>query len=281
MITCIGASHWDTIAQATYPIRPSNDVPGHVTRRPGGVAYNVARALAKRKRPVQLLTAIGKDTDGNVLLNEARFAGIEMRHVVQISPRTDQYLAIETPSGELFGAVADTACIEAAGMSLFDGVMAKGLDGIVLMDSNLPPQVLDALVSSPMLRRADVRLVPASPAKATRFLGMLSQQKPMIYANMAEANVLLPGVYSDASAAALALCDHGARAALVTHGSNDAAYAEGGRVIGASPPPVRGSVTGAGDALIAGHIAAQLDGRTPWDALNAGLRAAADHIRRA
>ncbi|MBB5514709.1 sugar/nucleoside kinase (ribokinase family) [Rubricella aquisinus] len=277
-ITCIGASHWDTIAQATHPIRPSDDVPGQVVRRPGGVAYNIARALAARRLKVQLLTAVGADADGDILINEAQLAGIDMRHAARLNHTTDQYVAIEGISGDLFGAVADARCLEQAGMRLFDGVMEKGLGGIVLLDSNLTLSTLDTLVSSPLLRRADVRLVSASPAKVTRFMGLLTQTSPMIYANLAEANALLPGTYREATAAALALCDMGARAALVTHGAGEAAYADGGRVIAASPPPVRGGVTGAGDALIAGHVAAQIDGRADWDALNAGLRAAANHI---
>jgi pseudouridine kinase len=278
LITCIGASHWDSIAQATHPIRPSDDVPGHVLRRPGGVAYNIARALAARRMKVQLLTAVGSDADGSILVNEAQLAGIDMRHAVRLNRPTDQYIAIEDNSGDLFGAVADARCLELAGMSLFDGVIEKGLSGIVLLDSNLPRAVLDMLVSSPLLRRADLRLVPASPAKVARFSGLLTHAAPMIYANLAEANALLPGKHGEATAAALALCDLGARAALVTHGAGEAAYAEGSRVIAASPPPVRGGVTGAGDALIAGHVAAQVEGRADWDALNAGLRAAAKHI---
>ena len=100
-----------------------------------------------------------------------------------------------------------------------------------------------------------------------------------VYANIAEANAILAGVFDDTKAAAAAFVEQGAKAALVTDGARPAAFADSEQVVTAAPPPVIvGTVTGAGDALVAGHIAAQISGRSPWDALAAGLRAAADAI---
>ena len=48
---CAGAAHWDIIGRTDLPLPPGADVPGRVTRRPGGVAQNIARALAALGRP--------------------------------------------------------------------------------------------------------------------------------------------------------------------------------------------------------------------------------------
>ena len=50
---CVGAAHWDIIGRTAVPLPPGADVPGRVTRQPGGVAQNVARALAALGRPVR------------------------------------------------------------------------------------------------------------------------------------------------------------------------------------------------------------------------------------
>jgi sugar/nucleoside kinase (ribokinase family) len=48
-----------------------------------------------------------------------------------------------------------------------------------------------------------------------------------------------------------------------------------------TPPPVAGGVTGAGDAFLAAHLAAEARGLAPGAALEAAVGAAARHIARA
>ena len=46
-VLCVGAAHWDVIGRTPRPLPPGADVPGRVTRQPGGVARNIAEALAR------------------------------------------------------------------------------------------------------------------------------------------------------------------------------------------------------------------------------------------
>ena len=63
-ILCIGSVLWDVIGRAASHMRQGSDVPGRITRLPGGVAMNIARTLARfAMRPV-LLSAIGRDAEG-------------------------------------------------------------------------------------------------------------------------------------------------------------------------------------------------------------------------
>ena len=280
-VTCVGAVHWDTVAQVTHPLRKGGDVPGFVRRAPGGVAFNIATGLAKRGVRTRLVAAVGGDTDGDVLLNIARLSGVETDHVQRISHAgTDQFVALEDTNGELFGAVADTSTLDNVADTLFHSFEGRPIGGIILLDANLPQRVIDMLASSTMLRGADLRLVSASPAKAPRLRGLTQMAGGTVYANLAEANAMLDGAYSDAASAARAFCAQGANGALVTAGPRTAAWATATQTITAAPPPVVGrSTNGAGDALVAGHIAAQLSRRSAWEALQAGLRAAAEKMQ--
>ncbi|MEO0682737.1 MAG: PfkB family carbohydrate kinase, partial [Pseudomonadota bacterium] len=59
-----GAAHWDLIARPDRPAAPGDDLPGRILRRPGGVAANLAVALAALGRTVRLVAPLGADPDG-------------------------------------------------------------------------------------------------------------------------------------------------------------------------------------------------------------------------
>jgi len=67
-ILCIGSVLWDVIGRSASHMRQGSDVPGRITRLPGGVAMNIAMTLVRfGLRPV-LLTNIGSDPEGNELV---------------------------------------------------------------------------------------------------------------------------------------------------------------------------------------------------------------------
>jgi sugar/nucleoside kinase (ribokinase family) len=105
-ILCIGAVLWDIIGRIETPISAGTDLPGRVTRLPGGVAFNIAAALRGRGMTPALLSANGDDAAGDELLGECRRRGLDMAHVHRAPGRpTDRYLAIEDANG-LVAAVA-------------------------------------------------------------------------------------------------------------------------------------------------------------------------------
>ena len=70
-ILCIGSVLWDIIGRAPVHMRPGADVPGRITRIPGGVAMNIAMTLARFGLRPALLSAIGRDADGDELVAAA------------------------------------------------------------------------------------------------------------------------------------------------------------------------------------------------------------------
>ena len=80
-ILCIGSVLWDIIGRTPSHMRLGADVPGRITRIPGGVAMNIALTLTRfGLRPV-LLTALGNDDNGLDLMAFAEF--LTARELVQ------------------------------------------------------------------------------------------------------------------------------------------------------------------------------------------------------
>ena len=59
-ILCIGSVLWDVIGRATVHMQAGADVPGRITRLPGGVAMNIAMTLRRFGVTPAILTAIGR-----------------------------------------------------------------------------------------------------------------------------------------------------------------------------------------------------------------------------
>jgi sugar/nucleoside kinase (ribokinase family) len=273
---CAGAAHWDVIGRTDLPLPPGADVPGRVRRQPGGVAQNIARALAALGRPVLLVSAVGRDPAGDELAADLAAAGIDIGALHRHDGPTDTYLALEGPGGALHAGIADCAGLDRVGAAL----LAPLPHGHLVLDGNLPAPALAAFLRRPA---ASLALVPASPEKAARIAALvarsLAARPATLYLNRAEAEAIAGRPFPDTRAAATALVALGATEALVTDGPRPATAAGPTDSVTLPPPPVAAaSVTGAGDALVATHLAARTGGLDPESALRAALAAAARHV---
>ncbi len=285
-ILCIGAVLWDVIGRAAGRMRPGADVPGRIVRQPGGVALNIAMALRRFGMRPALLGAIGRDAAGDALRALCAQRGVDTRHLLRPPGLpTDIYMALEDEGG-LVGAIADARSLESVGEAILrplrDGTLGDArapYAGIVALDGNLSEALLAGIAADPCFARAELRLAPASPGKAERLRPLLSHPGVTLYANREEAGILCRRRFTGAREAALALLETGVRRALVTDGGAPVADAgaEGVIVAPARKVPLA-RVTGAGDTFMAAHIAAETGGAGRAGALDAALRAAAEHV---
>ena len=286
-ILCIGSTLWDIIGRTHLALRLGGDVPGRITRLPGGVALNIAMTLARFGLHPAILTAIGRDGEGDELMTACARMGLDTAHVYRSDDLpTDRYMAIEGGNG-LIAAVADAHSLEAAGAkilrALSDGTLgsdAAPWPGMIALDGNLTEALLADIAASPLFARADLRLAPASPGKAERLSALLRHPGATLYVNLDEARLLARAEARTAAQAAEALLARGASRVLVTDGAQPCAEGVAGAgVITACPPQVMVSrVTGAGDTFMAAHIVAERRGADRKAALHAALQAAADYV---
>jgi sugar/nucleoside kinase (ribokinase family) len=286
-ILCIGSVLWDIIGRAPAALRLGSDVPGRITRLPGGVAMNIAMTLRRFGLTPALLSAIGRDAEGDALLAACARMGLvtDMLYRSDDLP-TDRYMAIEGANG-LIAAIADAHSLEAAGdkilRPLADGRLGSAqapYPGLIALDGNLTEALLATIATSPLFADADLRVAPASPGKAERLLPLLAHPRATLYVNLEEASLLAKTRFATAHAAATALIARGANRVLVTDGGHPCAEGRaGGDVITDAPPSVMVTrVTGAGDTFMAAHIVAECRGQTRGLALSHALQAAADYV---
>lgn len=284
-IICIGSVLWDMIGRAPSVMTHGADTAGRITRLPGGVAMNVATALAGHGMRCILLSALGNDPEGRALVAHARALGLNVDHLHLSDMPTDRYMAIEGENG-LIAAIADARSLEAAGGAilapLMDGRLASTHNpwsGMIALDGNLTAGLLAEIARGAAFARADLRVAPASPGKAARLKAFLGHERATLYVNLLEAGILLGNRPRDAAKAAAALHARGARRVLVTDGPRAAALVGPEGLFTATPPPVTvHRVTGAGDSLMAAHMVAELRGLSPGKALVHALGAAARHV---
>jgi len=285
-ILCIGSVLWDVIGRAPSHMRVGSDVPGRITRLPGGVAMNIAMTLRRFGMTPALLTAIGRDEEGQELLSQCQAMGMVTEHIyVSDDLPTDIYMAIEGANG-LVAAIADAHSLEAAGdkilLPLKDGRLGSTkapYPGIIALDGNLTEGLLSQIAQSPLFASADLRVAPASPGKAERLTPFLNGSPATLYVNVEEAGLLCQQQFPDADTAARTLHDRGAARAVVTDGGRTTADIQNGNLIKATPPEVMVTrVTGAGDTFMAAHIAAEARGMDRDQALQKALQAAATYV---
>lgn len=150
--------------------------------------------------------------------------------------------------------------------------------GIAVVDGNLPEFVLAEIAEGPLLANAQVYFVPASPGKAERMKSVLASGRGTLFINRFEAEILTGTSFADSREAAKHLAEF-CGGAVVTDGPRDATLARDGTVLSVTPPQVEvTSVTGAGDAFLAGFIAAEMRREHPATCLISAADAAAAHV---
>ncbi|GAB5436863.1 PfkB family carbohydrate kinase [Falsiruegeria mediterranea] len=285
-ILCIGSVLWDIIGRSASHMRQGSDVPGRITRLPGGVALNIAMTLARFGMTPTLLTAIGRDPEGDELINACQQMGMRTDLVYRSDDLpTDRYMAVEGANG-LIAAIADAHSLEAAGAKILgpleDGALGAPdtpFDGLVALDGNLTASLLKGIAHNPAFAAADLRVAPASPGKAERLLPFVNSAHGTLYVNLEEAGLLCQTQFDTSADAARGLLARGALRVLVTDGGNAATEADAHDLISQTPPEVLVTrVTGAGDTFMAAHIAAEASGATRADALARALQAAATYV---
>lgn len=285
-ILCIGSVLWDIIGRSASHMRQGSDVPGRITRLPGGVAMNIAMTLARFGMTPILLTAIGRDPEGDELVAACARMGMQTRHIYRSDDLpTDRYMAVEGANG-LIAAIADAHSLEAAGDKILLPLTVGPLGsagtpyaGIVALDGNLTLALLEDIAASPAFAAADLRVAPASPGKAERLLPLLAHPRATLYVNLEEAGLLCQDRFPTSADAARGLIARGAKRALVTDGGNAATDATTDAILTRTPPDVLVTrVTGAGDTFMAAHIAAEAAGAGPDAALDRALQAAATFV---
>ena len=277
-ILCIGACHWDFTLQCNAEVIPGESNPVHSSRSPGGVAFNIARALSRLDCIVGLASRVGSDPDGRALIDYLATSRITATDVgEETACHTAAYTAVVDPQGALVVGLADMEIYDRLDRRYWSsrGDKLAGWDAWCL-DTNLPEPGFQYLCT--LANRPRLYAVVSSPSKAARLKSSLHHINTLIL-NVAEASVLTGQSHrgiSGAEKAAQLLCAAGVDRTLVTHGANGGAWADatGSGTMAAPPQPDQSMrVSGAGDSLAAAAVAALEKSHSTEKALDLGIHA--------
>ncbi|MBO6755834.1 MAG: bifunctional hydroxymethylpyrimidine kinase/phosphomethylpyrimidine kinase [Roseibium sp.] len=277
-VVCIGAVYLDTLAHAMVPVAPDTSTPARFEVRLGGVAANVARALSRLAVPARLIGVCGDDQAAVEIRATLDREGVPHCLNVRIGMATGRYIAFHGPDGRLAAACVDDHILSTAPAGLFDAdlndaIRNVGKDGLWFADANCPPDMLARIAAH--APAGGLVFNGVSAAKAVRLTGVFNRAT-LVFLNRVEAAALSGGRSSaTAEDLATALATGGRTTVVVTDGADGLCLSASGQTVrlAGKPAPVK-DVTGAGDALIAGTLAALARSMPLRDALDIGQAAA-------
>lgn len=280
-VLVIGAAGLDIKGRSYIPLENATSNPGLVRNSFGGVARNVAENLARLEVPTLLLSVVGNDANGDLIMAQAAAAGVDVTHVLQLDDvRSGSYLAILDDQGDLALAVSDYDIIKhldvaflESKVDLFEGA------SLVAIDLNLEPGVIAKVFEYADDYDLLVCVDPTSPAHAPKINDYLDQLY-LITPNFMEVSrlcdiQLTQESVESALVAAKALVAKGTEIVIVTIGGQGAVYANS-IISGHIPAPKTHIIdsTGAGDALSAALIYALLNDISLEEGMRLGVTAA-------
>jgi sugar/nucleoside kinase (ribokinase family) len=278
-ILVLGGAHIDRRGRISGETAPGSSNPGSWFEEPGGGGFNAARNLARLGFDVTMISPRGGDPTGELVTEAASAAGINDRPFVFLDRKTPSYTAILERDGNLVIALAD--------MDLYRLFVARRLtirwvrdafadNDLILFDANLPEDTIAAIVARANALGKPVAAIAISPAKAVKLRSCIAGID-YLFLNEAEAAALTGQRPDDAAEWISLLGDTGLRGAVVTRGRREMIAFSQGRSMLLLPPAIDeiADVTGAGDSLSAGVIAAILQGLSLEEAVRHGAAAAA------
>jgi pseudouridine kinase len=246
----------------------------------GGVARNVAAALARLGVAAGLVSSVGEDEPGRALSSHLGALGVTTRLVVAEGRRTAEYVAVLQPSGGLAFGLADMAVFDVLTPARIEDMwpLLSGADW-VFADCNLPSDTLAHLIGRRRRLGAYALAIDAVSLTKARRLPEDLAGVDLLFANLDEGRAIVGAspVTDSPENIAQSILDRGAGALVMTLSERGALAAEpdGTKTLLPAVAANIVDVTGAGDALIAGTLYRVIGGASLVEALRSGLVAAA------
>ncbi|CUX12435.1 carbohydrate kinase family protein [Agrobacterium fabrum] len=278
-ILVLGGAHIDRRGMIETETAPGASNPGSWMEEAGGGGFNAARNLSRLGFEVRIIAPRGGDVTGEVVAEAARQAGVEDTPFTFLDRRTPSYTAILERDGNLVIALAD--------MDLYKLFTPRRLkvravreaiiaSDFLLCDANLPEDTLTAVGLIARACEKPLAAIAISPAKAVKLKAALGDID-ILFMNEAEARALTGETAENVRDWPNILRKAGLSGGVVTRGASEVVAFNGTEKAILHPPLIREvkDVTGAGDAMASGYLAAIAEGKTIREALRQGAAAAA------
>ena len=260
-ITVIGGANVDIIGLPYNKLKNKDSNPGKTTISLGGVGRNIGENLTRLGINTKLITAVGKDIYGRLIIEESKKIGLNIEEsLILDNENTSTYLALLDENGDMELALSSMDIMEKMNIAFIEEkreVIENSPFSIV--DTNIPTEVLEYMVKN---LNVDFFLDTVSTTKAMKvknILGYFHTIKP----NKLEAEIL-SGIKiinsMDLKKSAEYFVKQGVKRVFITLGENGVYYFDGAVEKYIKAPNIEIiNATGAGDAFMAAIAYAHLD----------------------
>ena len=262
-VVVIGGMNMDIHGAPANELRLQDSNLGTVQISPGGVARNIAENLSRLGIDCQLISAVGNDRHGELLLQHGREAGIDMQHVVQLdSAQTSTYMSVLDETGDMHVAISDMTIIDQLGpdrLHPHEPLLRQA--ALIAIDTNLNDDALAWLTSNFSQQTFFVDTVSTTKAmKIKPYLNAVHTLKP----SLIEAEAIA-GISGRTDRQLFKLADwfhaQGVERLFITLGERGVFYSTGdaqGTLSQLKNQCDMNNASGAGDAFLAGLVYAWL-----------------------
>jgi pseudouridine kinase len=284
-VTVVGGANIDIKVAINGATIPATSNPGTAMMSLGGVGRNIAHNLARLDVTVKLISAVGRDPEGDRLLTETAAAGVDVASVRRGGANTGVYAAVLDREGELVIGVSAMDITAQVTQRALQRCRAE-IEGasFLVADCNLERSSLQWLQQCAKQNGIPFLVEPVSAIKAEKLHAILRRGAALhsVTPNQLQLGALIGADLKTLQAtgkAARGLHDRGVANVLVGLGPDGALLSslQGDEIRQHHIPAAQAKaqdVTGGGDAHVAGYVAGLVGGMKPLQAALLGQAAA-------
>lgn len=282
-VICIGAALVDELMYASEPLlkRTTNNV--SISRTPGGVARNIANQLALLNVPVQLISVVGNDADGNWLKQNCIGTGIGIDMLLVEHIATGKYTGVIDSDGSLFTAMINKLSVDLITPAYLEHhATYLKTASFILVDANISIESLEWLIAFCNAYEPKLIIEPVSVGPAEKLGTVNLNGVYLITPNEDELPAMCDKIVknSDTIEQVEYLMNQGVQNIWLHMGAEGSAWFHRHKRWQLKPQPVNVvDCTGAGDASVAGFIFASMSGNDHYQAVKTGHALAAEILK--
>lgn len=174
-VTVVGGANVDIQGKPEGKLLMADSNPGFIRMSLGGVGRNIAENMSRLGLETRLVTAVGEDKEGHMVMDNARELGIDMEDtIVSFKERTSTYLYILDEEGEMVTAVSDMNIVKVLDVNYMRKLLPKLENApYVVIDANLDEVCIRFLADN--LKETKLIFDPVSVTKSARIKDSLDK----------------------------------------------------------------------------------------------------------
>lgn len=268
-IICIGAALVDELFHTTTELLLSTTTDATITKTAGGVSRNIAHQLALLGVPVQLITAVGNDSDGDWLKQVCTSAGVKLDATITRTGLSGKYTGILNPDGSLYTAFLTNA----ANHLITPQHLEKHIDllktaSYILADANINVDTAEWILNFSCETGIPFVIEPVSVPPARKYKNENLNGLHMITPNEDELPVLCSDKAFFTQQQVEELLNRGVNNIWLHNGKHGSALYTKEKSISLNAPSINVvDCTGAGDGSLSGFILGKHLGKTDIDCM--------------